>query len=296
VQLLVVDHDSTDESSDVARRAGAAVLKASGGGPASIRNLAARHATGSILAFVDADHEIVDSWLRVAVDALADRGVGAAGSAYEPPPEGTWVQQMYGALRGRSHGCHDVAWLGAGNLAVRASAFREINGFDTALETCEDVDFCQRLRRAGYRVVSDERLRSVHHGDPATLKALLMGELWRGRDNIRVSLRGPLNWRNLPSLLVPVAEVAIPFVTVAGFLVSPRAGSLALITGLVLVGGVAAARATVMLRRIGDCRPLSIVRALAVSTTYDLGRAAALIVKVGHGRRRGPVEARTVDA
>jgi hypothetical protein len=43
-----------------------------------------------------------------------------------------------------------------------------------------------------------------HFGDPATLGELFRGELWRGRDNLRVSLRGPVDWRDLPSVIVPL--------------------------------------------------------------------------------------------
>ena len=55
----------------------------------------------------------------------------------------------------------DADWLGSGNLAVSRTAFELVGGFDTSLETCEDVDFCHRLRAKGQRVVerfaSEER-------------------------------------------------------------------------------------------------------------------------------------------
>ena len=36
-------------------------------------------------------------------------------------------------------------------------------------------------------LVADPRLRNIHLGDPSRLRALFFGELWRGRDNIRVT-------------------------------------------------------------------------------------------------------------
>ena len=50
-------------------------------------------------------------------------------------------------------------------------------------------------------------MRNVHFGDPATLWDLFRGELWRGRDNLRISLRGPLTWRGLPSVVIPIVDV-----------------------------------------------------------------------------------------
>ena len=209
VEVIVVDNGSTDRSAEVARSVNAITLDASGCNVASLRNLGARLARGQILAFVDADHEIVHTWLSSAVETLRRPRVAAVGATYTPPPQGTWVQRLYGALRGQTEGCGTVEWLGSGNLAIWREAFENIGGFDTSLETCEDVDLCLRLRRSGYELIGDERLRTIHHGDPATLWTLLYGEMWRGRDNLRVSLRGPLSWRGMPSLLIPIAHLAL---------------------------------------------------------------------------------------
>jgi hypothetical protein len=293
--VIVVDHGSRDDSAAVAFETGAIVLHATGGGPASLRNLAAGRASGAILVFIDADHEIVSSWLACAMEALTDSDVAATGAIYQAPASGTWVQLMYGALRGSTQGKREVEWLGAGNLAVKSDAFVSIGGFDTSLETCEDVDLCQRLRKAGYRVVGDDRLHTIHHGDPATLKGLFLGELWRGRDNIRVSLRGPLSWRGLPGLAVPCIEAAIPFFGAVTLLISPGLGLGVLMGGLGFFVTVAGARTALLLRRLGDWRPVSMLRALAVAATYDLGRAAAIVIKVPHRRRRVAIDPRIAD-
>ena len=165
-----------------------------------LRNFGAATASGDVLAFVDADHEIADTWVAAVRRVLAEPDVAATGAMCSPPHEGTWVQRAYGLLRGLPKGTHDVEWLGSGNLAVRRSAFESVGGFDTSLTTCEDVDLCRRIRTAGHRIVSSSELRNVHYGDPATLWDLFKGELWRGQDNLRVTLRGPLTWRGLPSV------------------------------------------------------------------------------------------------
>src|SRR5205814_5569345 len=98
------------------------------------------------------------------------------------------------------------------------SPFEAVGAFDVSLETCEDVDLCNRLRAAGYRIVSDSRLRNIHHGDPRTLWDLFEGEIWRGRDNLRVSLRGPFTWRALPGVLIPVVNlIMIPAALLGAF-------------------------------------------------------------------------------
>ena len=47
---------------------------------------------------------------------------------------------------------------------------------------------------------------SVHYGDPRTLGAVFTGEMWRGRDNLRVTLRPPMNLRSTLSALQPLVD------------------------------------------------------------------------------------------
>ena len=49
-------------------------------------------------------------------------------------------------------------------MAAEAGSGPEVGGFDEAyFMYVEDVDFCWRLRRAGYRVVYDPSMRLLHH-------------------------------------------------------------------------------------------------------------------------------------
>ena len=131
IEIIVVDNGSRDNSPEVARRHGATVVTLDLQRVAELRNAGAGYASGEILAFVDADHEISPHWTIAALETFADQNVAAAGALCDAPANGTWVQRAYGALRGTPHGSHDVEWLGSGNMAVRQSAFSGIGGFDT---------------------------------------------------------------------------------------------------------------------------------------------------------------------
>jgi GT2 family glycosyltransferase len=290
IEAVVVDNGSRDRSAAVARAAGAIVIEAPGVPVAVMRNRGAARAGGDVVAFVDADHEIESSWARHAIAALTDARVGAAGAAYHAPQNGTWVQRTYDTLRTRVSGRRDVEWLGSGNLAVRRDAFRSVGGFDTSLETCEDVDLCQRLRAAGYRVVSDERLRSVHLGDPATLGALFRSELWRGRDNLRLALRGPLTWRGLPSVAIPVADLLAVGAIAAGAVAATRGGLPIAFAAAAVIAALASLRAAKMLRARGAADVAAVGQTFAVAITYDLARALALVCRATHRTRHAAPE------
>lgn len=283
IELIVVDNESTDGSGRIAKDFGAIVLRASGDSVAALRNKGARAALGSIIAFVDADHEIDRNWVETAVDVLADPGVAATGAAYLTQPSANWVQQQYDGLRTRTTRREHVSWLGSGNFAVKRAAFERVGGFDASLTACEDVDLCNRLQLAGFRIVADPDLRSVHYGDPRTLKALFFGELWRGRDNLRVTFAGPRTFRNLRSAIVPIAN-----------LVCLAAGAIALVTGhpfaaagfWLLAVIPAAVKAAVMRRRQRRRGLVPAAQALLVAVVFDVARALALLARGSHRARR----------
>jgi glycosyltransferase involved in cell wall biosynthesis len=294
IEIIVADNGSTDDSPDVARAFEARVLTLPGLSVAALRNRAAAAAQGQVLAFVDADHEIDPDWVASATDALTLPNVAAVGALCSAPAQGTWVQRMYDALRGRTEGRADVEWLGSGNMAVRHDLFDQVGGFDISLETCEDVDLCARLRQAGLRVRGDDRLRNIHLGDPATLRALYRSELWRGRDNLRVSLRYGLTLRGLPSVLTPVLELACLVLVPLALLAIPLFGlPAAIVAGLALAAPIALTtlRVVRMARWGGLHGAGDFARAWIVASTYDLARAVALLARARHHQGRGSATA-----
>jgi GT2 family glycosyltransferase len=284
-QIVVVDNGSSDHSVEVARGAGADVIVVPEGRIGQLRNEGSFAARGDLLAFVDADHELGTGWLSAALETMQLPDVGAAGALYVAPPDGTWVQRMYGALRGKTVGRSDARWLGSGNLIVRRTAFEALGGFDVTLESCEDVDFCERLRGVGWRLVADERLISIHHGDPASLTTLFRAERWRGRDNLRITLRHGLSARDVPSVLVPVV-IASSFVAAAvAMMLMPFGGAPALVVLTSAIGTISGLCGLRGLRVAASGRVRTtgtLVEALAVGATYELARAAALVGRAPH--------------
>lgn len=299
VEVVVVDHGSVDASRRVASDKGARVLALARSVPnvASLRNQGARAVSSELVAFVDADHTLDPGWLAAARVAVTPPDVGAVGAQYHGPAEGTWVQRWYDGFRDHSAVPGLAAWLGAGNLVVRREAFVAVGGFDESLESCEDVDLCFRLREAGWSVVNEPGMRSTHHGDPATLSRLYRSELWRGRDNMRVSLRErPLSLRNTLSALTPVAQLGafvLALAGVAGAMSGSRAGQAVAAAAAVVILVPLLARALLMWRRTQGRAPYGLAGALVVATTYDVARALALVSRATHHRPRAAASATT---
>jgi hypothetical protein len=129
-------------------------------------------------------------------------------------------------------------------------------------------------------------MKSVHKGDPRTLKALFLGELWRGRDNMRVSLRGPLDRASAPSVAFPILYLAGLGAVLAGALLLPIGGWPILAAGAGLVFTLTLLRTAALLWPSGERSPGVAVQAMLVGAVYDTARALALVTLAGHGLRR----------
>ena len=283
IELLVVDNDSTDDSAEVARAYADAVVTRSGISVAALRNFGARQTRAPIVAFVDADHAIDSSWIAAAAAALAAPAVAAAGFPYDTQPDANRVQRLYDAMRQRPASQQTVSWLGSGNIAVKRECFDAVGGFREDLVACEDVDFCNRLIQAGYSVIADPGMRSTHYGDPGSLRALFYGELWRGRDNLRVTFSGPRTARNLRSALIPV----VGLICIAGTVAALLGGQLLLAAAFSLVPMAAALfRAVIIYTRQQNRGPRALGESLALALVFDLARSLAIVIPGSHGARR----------
>ncbi|MGE0449744.1 MAG: glycosyltransferase family 2 protein [Vicinamibacterales bacterium] len=283
LEVLVIDNGSTDTSVAVARARGATVVVRPHGSVGALRNEGARMASASYVAFVDADHRVGRGWAEAALEVLRAPAVGAAGAPYQSEGN-TWVQRTYDGLRRHRPGRQTVSWLGSGNMIVRRAAFEAIGGFDERIHTCEDVDLCRRLRAAGWVIVSDSSLVSTHSGDPATLRGVFLGELWRGRDNLFVSVRRPWDARAIASALVPAMSLSLAaasLVAAGGAFFSASAASVALLGVPVLL------RTCQICAGRNSWNPVAVGQGIAVSACFEAGRALALVARAGHRRRRG---------
>lgn len=187
-ELFVVDNASGDGSADMVEECfpGAVVVRSRvnlgfGGG----HNLALARARGRHLLILNPDTRVDPGALGGMVD-FADRnpGVGAVGPRLEDDRgnlERSWGRSP-GTLSLIAHklllhrlfphrrlarpggGEADVGWVTGACLLVRREAAATAGFLDDGMFMChEDVEWCMRLRSAGWRVVYLPQIRVVHH-------------------------------------------------------------------------------------------------------------------------------------
>lgn len=144
-EVIVVDGRSTDATADIARRMGATVIVNGGGSLAADRQLGADFASGSVIAFIDADHRLPPFGLHALADSLDRLGMDVAQAGLSITPRSFWnrAESDFFALVHNTPGVRDM--VGTAPAAFRAEVlhavrFANVGGID-------DTDYMYRLHR-----------------------------------------------------------------------------------------------------------------------------------------------------
>lgn len=146
-------------------------------GPAEKRDLAIKHATGEILAFLDDDAYPRADWLKKSVHCfLEDDKVAAVGGPAITPGHDGVLQKVSGAVFESYLGggfarnrylcigdhclCDDWPTV---NLLVRKDVFEKVGGFDNSYWPGEDTKLCLDIINAGYKIKYDPEAVVYHH-------------------------------------------------------------------------------------------------------------------------------------
>jgi len=159
-ELILFSDGSTDETEEIAREAGATVLRNEGRprGPAYGRNEGARAAKSDLVLFVDADVVISQDALELLIADMQESGAKAAFGSYDDTPQSQRATSLYANLRHHfvhQNGSRDASTFWSGLGLVDRQAFLDAGGFDADLfahPSIEDIELGARLVAAGHRI------------------------------------------------------------------------------------------------------------------------------------------------
>ena len=144
VEIIVVDNDSTDETAAVARSRDAAVIHEPVRSIGRARNTGARHASGEVLVFVDADVHIPRTLFEAIHETMLDPRCIGGGVDTEHHPRRMIVRLHLRAWRVLAV---VLPLVQGATQFCRRSAFEEVGGYPENVWMGEDTDFYAALRR-----------------------------------------------------------------------------------------------------------------------------------------------------
>lgn len=186
-EVLIIDDGSTDRTAEIASRQAVRLVRHDRNrGLAAARNTAFKNASHELEAAIDADVYPAKDWLEQLLVHFNDpRVVGTSGrliEAFRQSPADSWralhMSQDLGEERidieGSSHRC-----LGGFGTIFKKGVVLEIGEYNESYRTnYEDVDMCQRLVRAGHKLVFEPQAVAYH----------------QRRDTVRSVVRTAWNW------------------------------------------------------------------------------------------------------
>ncbi|MBA2668338.1 MAG: glycosyltransferase family 2 protein [Trueperaceae bacterium] len=175
-EVIVIDNGSTDDSMRIVeayrdRLPNLQILRSTERqGPAHGRNVGARAASGTYLAFCDADDEVADDWVARIAAAVEAHDFVASRMDAERLSDGRALatkgnkRQQTGLIEYTY--VRYLPFAGTCGLAIRRDLHDAVGGFDESMRYLEDCDYCWRVQLAGTPLVfAPEALVHIRHRD-----------------------------------------------------------------------------------------------------------------------------------
>ena len=151
-EIIVVDNNSTDNTAELARQAGAQVVFEPINQIGRARNAGAAHATGDWLLFLDADSLLSPGLLADILRLINSGKYVGYGSTLRMDGLPWWADITLRFWTTISVLCR---WAAGALVVCRRDAFQEIGGFDQELYALDEIRLSKQLKQWGRR-------RSLH--------------------------------------------------------------------------------------------------------------------------------------
>lgn len=217
-EILVVDNDSTDRTSDLATRYSSehdhveTLVEDEIQSSYAARNTGIENATGSIVAFIDADMTVQRTWLANVAEEMAgiDEDYMACNVELYSPGSSESLPAKFNRLSGfpiRQY-VEQRHFAPTCCLVVRRSVFQDVGLFDDQLVSSGDREFGHRVYESGREIHFAPHI-TMYHPTRTSIGALVSKAIRIGRGTYQLSERYPdrygSRWRLLtnPVMYLP---------------------------------------------------------------------------------------------
>lgn len=196
-ELVIVDNGSTDSTRAVAREfrdrnpeTVRLLVEDDRQGSYAARNLGIERSTGRIVAFLDADMWVDETWVESVIDAVDTSDCDYLGCDVEIRTEsgGETPVATYNRLTGFpvEGYVRNQSFAPTCCLVVRRRVFESVGRFDARMTSGGDAEFGRRVHDAGFEQCFDPTI-TVYHPARSSLRSLLSKRFRVGRGLVQFS-------------------------------------------------------------------------------------------------------------
>jgi glycosyltransferase involved in cell wall biosynthesis len=173
-EVIVVDNNSYDTTSEVIQRFDVKYVQENRKGSYFARNKGLEVARGDVAAFIDADCVADRHWLSELIKGFKDSNVAGIGGRILKKELQTWVQVHSEDLAGQQLApqylpFHNAPYIVTANAAYRMPVLYSLRGFDAEFQSGGDVDLAWRVQAAGFSIITTPDA-IVYHADRETVR------------------------------------------------------------------------------------------------------------------------------
>lgn len=150
--------------------------------PGEARNIGARAASGDYFLFLDDDCEPAPDWIEQMVRELEDSRIGAVGGQIAGKSKKFFAQCVdFSSFAFSQVNRRMEIPVCSASLGVGRKAFEDALGFSEELRSGEDIDFCYRLLKMGYKTVYQPAVKVLHNHRRTKFSTLMRYSYFYGR-------------------------------------------------------------------------------------------------------------------
>ncbi|HEU0000619.1 MAG TPA: glycosyltransferase [Ktedonobacteraceae bacterium] len=150
--------------------------------PGEARNIGAYAASGEYFLFLDDDCEPAPDWIEQCVLELQQPKIGAVGGQIRGKSKAFFAQCVdFSSFAFSQVSRRMETPVCSASLGVKRQAFEDAQGFSEQLRSGEDIDFCYRLMKMGYKTVYQPAVKVLHNHRRKKFSVLMRYSYFYGR-------------------------------------------------------------------------------------------------------------------
>jgi GT2 family glycosyltransferase len=150
--------------------------------PGEARNIGAAAAEGDYFLFIDDDCEPAPDWIEQNILELEQPEIGAVGGQIAGKSKAFFAQCVdFSSFAFSQVSRRMETPVCSASLAVKRQAFEAAQGFSEELRSGEDIDFCYRLIKMGFKTVYQPTVKVLHNHRRKHFSTLMRYSYFYGR-------------------------------------------------------------------------------------------------------------------